>query len=469
MKFKIGDFPDPMPSNPFEHDKLGREEQAKAIATFIENVDGPFVLAINSPWGMGKTAFVKMLKAYLEHQQYSCVYYSAWETDYSVDPLVSFLGEIQQQVIKDPKSEQAEVFEKAKQAAGKIAKNVPGLLLKILVRKGLGLKDEDVEGAVADFAQSTADNLVDAYSDEKQTVQDFKEELTNTVQSLGGGDQKPKLIVFVDELDRCRPDFAISLLERMKHFFDVENIIFVLSTDKQQLGVSLSALYGEGLNHNEYLRRFIDLEIELERPDPEKFATYLANSLELKNYRDFDPRDFNSLTRVFFKDLSLILGLSLRQQIAVFTLVRTAMLATPTNYSLGAPLMIIMAVMKIVNREMYEQYKLPDGKAKPFVDLIRKTEKGDAYANESYGQRLEALLIAGKNKRRAFGDNSASSEYMKYRWEVENANTDEVAQPSRSRDVFNQIQSILSEWNNSINCDYIAKKLDLVKIQPPTK
>lgn len=65
---------------------------------------------------------------------------------------------------------------------------------------------------------------------------------------------------FIDELDRCRPTFAIELLERIKHLFDIQNIVFVLSIDKEQLEASTAAAYGSAINAPEYLRRFIDLE-----------------------------------------------------------------------------------------------------------------------------------------------------------------------------------------------------------------
>ena len=123
--------------------------------------------------------------------------------------------------------------------------------------------DTFTEKALADLVADTIDDAVDAYTAEKSLLEQFHKSLTDTIEKLNAEGKKPQLIVFVDEVDRCRPTFAVELLERIKHLFNVPNAIFVLSLDKQQLAVSLSAIYGSGINSEEYLRRFIDLEYAL--------------------------------------------------------------------------------------------------------------------------------------------------------------------------------------------------------------
>ena len=77
---------------PFDSDSLNREPSVKALSTLIGELQGPFVLAIDSPWGAGKTTFVRMLQSVLETKEYPCLYFNAWETDFSTDPLVAFRG-----------------------------------------------------------------------------------------------------------------------------------------------------------------------------------------------------------------------------------------------------------------------------------------------------------------------------------------------------------------------------------------
>jgi predicted KAP-like P-loop ATPase len=78
------------------------------------------------------------------------------------------------------------------------------------------------------------------------------------------------LIIFIDELDRCRPLYAIECLERIKHIFGIKRLIFVLSIDKKNLAKSIQSQYGN-IDTNNYLRRFIDLEFDLKNPSIDKF------------------------------------------------------------------------------------------------------------------------------------------------------------------------------------------------------
>ena len=75
------------------------------------------------------------------------------------------------------------------------------------------------------------------------------------------------MFLLVDELDRCRPDFAVQYLETIKHVFDVEGLAFVLAVDLLQLENSARALFGDGLNFPEYYRKFAHRNIRLPSPD----------------------------------------------------------------------------------------------------------------------------------------------------------------------------------------------------------
>lgn len=81
------------------------------------------------------------------------------------------------------------------------------------------------------------------------------------------------MIFIIDELDRCNPYYAVKVLERIKHLFNIPNIVFVLSIDKEQLSNSIRGYYGSDLiKADEYLKRFIDIEYTLPDPDVDVFA-----------------------------------------------------------------------------------------------------------------------------------------------------------------------------------------------------
>ncbi len=147
----------------------------------------------------------------------------------------------------------------------------------------LGILDieDDLEKMAADTAGEVAGNLVDAFQKEKQVLEKFRGEVEKAIKQFKAAGKKETLVFFVDELDRCRPTFAIEMLERIKHLFDVPNIVFVLSVDKSQLEASTAAVYGEKINAPEYLRRFIDLEYGIPMVQSKKFTKTLLTRFEL--------------------------------------------------------------------------------------------------------------------------------------------------------------------------------------------
>ena len=84
--------------DPFKNDALSRRDLAARLTYLVLNLDQPFVLGINSPWGSGKTTFVQMWKQHLQNEGFNCLYFNAWETDFSEDPFVAMIGEIRNSI-----------------------------------------------------------------------------------------------------------------------------------------------------------------------------------------------------------------------------------------------------------------------------------------------------------------------------------------------------------------------------------
>lgn len=262
---------------PFKNDILEREEQIKNLTNLFDNIEGQFVFCINGPWGSGKTCFVKMWKYYLESHKYKTIYFNAWENDFSEDPFLPIVNEFMESNAQG-KSE----FKKA-------SKN----LLKILVPSAIKLATAgaiDCTDTVGQNIEDTISNLANSFIDEKfkeqkskkKDIKKFKDELKKVVNydNIQNGSGKNKFVFFIDELDRCKPTFAINLLERIKHIFDVEGIIFVVSIDKEQLGKTLSCVYGNDFDVNGYLARFFDFEYRL----PNKSHFYIEHLLKKADY-----------------------------------------------------------------------------------------------------------------------------------------------------------------------------------------
>jgi hypothetical protein len=93
------------------------------------------------------------------------------------------------------------------------------------------------------------------------------------------------LFVLVDELDRCRPPYAIALLERIKHLFDIDNVVFVVATDTKQLGHAIGAVYGGGFNSTRYLGRFFNRTYYFEEVERRQFVDNLLQQEPLEASR----------------------------------------------------------------------------------------------------------------------------------------------------------------------------------------
>jgi len=263
MKFRLEEIDVPTDA-PFKNDALKRQPVVEFVRDLIKQLDGPFVLALDSPWGSGKTTVVRMLRASLKQDGYTTVYFNSWKDDYVRDPLIPMVAAIDELKAVDAAAQGR--FRKhmttVKNVATTVVKRGAVAAVKMVTLNAVDL-EEASEEILASAAGDATGDLVESFKKEKASLERFHNALEEAVGEVAKGDAPQPLIFFIDELDRCRPTFAIELLERVKHLFDVKSIIFVLSIDKSQLEAITAAVYGERINAAEYLRRFIDLEYSL--------------------------------------------------------------------------------------------------------------------------------------------------------------------------------------------------------------
>jgi predicted KAP-like P-loop ATPase len=177
MQFKLSPIEVP-PDDPFRFDCLERRISVEAIFSLLDNLNGPFVLAIDSPWGTGKTTLIRMLKAFLELKGFSCLYFNAWETDFTTDPLMAFLGEMDQ--LMKTNNHKGKALEKTKKIATLIAKRVLPVAGKIATGGLLDL-DSFTEKALAELVSDSVNDAVDAYSAEKNLIETFHRSLSEAM------------------------------------------------------------------------------------------------------------------------------------------------------------------------------------------------------------------------------------------------------------------------------------------------
>lgn len=254
-----------------QEDAIGRNNALFRFVDLLSNIEDGCAIAVDAEWGAGKTFFVKQAKMILDAKNpqsqmgvdlrqavekmlgkvkfddnYSCredmatVYYDAWENDTHEDPLLSLMyATMQSQQSRYAPERQRDLWEIIC-GAGEASRSGVGGFLSAVGGKD-PLKQEKNEATLKAQAHHFFDELV--------------------------GEHGNRLVFFIDELDRCRPDYAVRLLERIKHYFDDDRITFVFSINMSQLQGIVKGYYGSELNALRYLDKFFDLRVGLPEVD----------------------------------------------------------------------------------------------------------------------------------------------------------------------------------------------------------
>lgn len=390
------------PSDPFKNDLLGRKEEIFNLSLLVSNVNSPAVIAIDSRWGTGKTTFIRLWEQYLQEDSSPSLYFNAWETDFSDDPLVSFLGEMNEglKALIGANKKASEAWDRAKAAGKQIAKRgIPAL-----VRIGTaGIIDTEkiIEDELIKTAGSLTGDALDNYLQQKKAISEFHSALAKFIEKSSSG--KP-LVIFVDELDRCRPNYAIELLERIKHLFSTEGLVFVLALDKEQLGHSIEAVYGAGIDSVGYLRRFIDFEYKLKEPDKANYIDSLFSALQLDIF--FRPRkkygelqyDEDHLKKVFSM-LATNLRLSLREIEQLLASINIAIRTARENEYLFPALLVFLLIAKHFRSDAYQRYVSSEADESELIDYLYEIVPESSRVDSFQCALVEGYLIAAKNNR----------------------------------------------------------------------
>lgn len=258
----------PDKDDPFKDCKLGRKKQAEALKSLITSFDRGGVIALNNRWGAGKTTFIRMFDQHIRNEGYTTIYFNAWENDFDDNPLSALIGELSQHLTQNKHAD--EVIEHG----AKLFLDVSSAFVGHLIEKHIGsAASKTIFEAINNSSAEIFKEELKEYAAKKESLNKFHQSLTEFVAE---NTKKSPLVFFVDELDRCNPDYAVRLLECVKHLFSVPNILFILSVDKTQLEHSVNGFYGsDKFDSNEYLRRFIDVEYSLPKPELEKYIEHL--------------------------------------------------------------------------------------------------------------------------------------------------------------------------------------------------
>lgn len=383
--------------DPFKNDKLQRKQEIENLTSIFNAVDNKMVLAINSEWGTGKTTFLKMWNQYLKDKDYKTIFFNAWENDFIKEPFVAFINEIKNIIGTNELTRS--LIERGKELGKFIIKQSPRAALKIIKNTtGVNLEeyidDNDIEAVM--------NSKFDEYEKAKTSVTKFKEELIKIAKKQFEEDHKP-IIIFIDELDRCRPDFAIRLLERVKHLFNVDNIIFILGIDKEALSNSIKVIYGEQTDINGYLTRFIDLEYRLNDIKKEDYINFLLEKYNFKQIfierikYDFESdraeNDYTEFCQIV-KEFMMNFNLSLRDCEKVMVKLYLILKVRHGDY-IYPYLCIFLLILKKLNNGLYYKLKIGNITYNEIMQQFRNNEKLEIWFNDTSkrGYILKSYII----------------------------------------------------------------------------
>jgi len=252
---------------PYQFDRLGRKPSCDLLTRFATCVLGPCTIAIDAPWGYGKTTFLKLWAADLKKNNFSVIEVNAWKTDYFNDPLLAIFGEMTKELKAINQSDSSTHIGLTELKKWFI--KLTSIAVPRIIAHHTGLTDEDLADLATLFETNPSERL-EQYEEQLSSVENFRSELQNVAEKVRSQTEKP-LIVLIDELDRCRPTYAIEFLEAVKHLMAVNHIIYAYAMNRSELAHAVSGCYGSEFDGKGYLRRFFDIDFTLPLPSRREF------------------------------------------------------------------------------------------------------------------------------------------------------------------------------------------------------
>jgi len=374
----------PIDDELFPEDKLRRAKYATFLTKLLasqgfdqtrekDQQKRNYVLNLNSVWGSGKTYFLKRWSEDIK-EYYPVVYVDAWKKDYSDDPLMTVISSIIEQLRNQAgKDENAPEFKVPRKLIGLLKAAAPGIARGLVKRyagidpvaimsaddnaENIGeIKDENGKPIDMSLAASTVvKHLIAEHDAKSDAIESLKISVSEWVEAVVGLSKKEfPAFIFIDELDRCRPNYAVEMLETIKHIFDIKGVVFVVATDTEQLQHAVKAVYGEGFDAKIYLGRFFNSRYSLKAPNLESFLEVHCDvnkfSKDYLSRINVQIMPFNNDAKVTISNISIILdsfGLSARTAIQI----TDRIVATLSNMPAGSKVDILMLATLLCIKE----------------------------------------------------------------------------------------------------------------------
>ncbi|KVQ75730.1 hypothetical protein WK07_20340 [Burkholderia multivorans] len=272
------------------------------------------MIAIDSQWGGGKTWFGRNWAAKLKQDGHKVAFIDAFEQDYTEDPFLPIAAELSN--LLDPSNDEKKLAKMAAKVATVYLPVAAKMAMRFAAHKILG--EFDVEKEIQDVADAAIKNAeekseefvkqwverrLENYLEERKSLDAFRSALTD----MASKEKKP-VVVFIDELDRCRPDFAVRLIERIKHFFETPNVVFVLLIHREQLSRAIAGVYGPSTDGAAYLSKFVHFFFTLPAAHNHHYIEIVLDRLGFPVDADGSVQEFAN----YFSEWQFLANLTMR-------------------------------------------------------------------------------------------------------------------------------------------------------------
>lgn len=457
--------------DPFQNDLLGRKESAEVLTRLVDAFEGPCVLAVDAAWGNGKTTFLNMWAQHLLKQEFPVIKFNAWETDFSNEPFVTLSAELTkglQEYATGPQTEKTDLTKKInetrKAATEIIRRATPGLLRAATG----GLLGEEVAQALASYAE----DRLSAYEKTQESVEGFRVALEDMAKALSEEREHP-LVIMIDELDRCRPSYAVELLEVAKHLFSVDHVVFVLAVNRDQLGHSIRALYGSEFDAEDYLRRFFDIDFQLPEPERDIFIDASLRAVCVPDYFQRTQRsemwsyeDALAFFQVFFKSSDL----SLRRITQAIHRLGLVLVSLRGKHRLASMAAVVALILRTIDVNLYHRFIRGEASDEQVIDAVFSRPETKDIREEKKSILFEAVTILACCEVSGSCDDEINTPLMaKYRiWaqSAEKSATPDFPDAPRAKDVAYHVHGLLERtpfaYRTGIGFMHSAQCLELL-------
>ncbi len=373
----------------FKNDVLCRKNYGNALLNLVTRSTDELVISLDGQWGEGKTTFVKMWQGLLNESNIPNIYINAFANDYVDDAFIAIASAITTYADKHNHSSDKQMARDFKEAAKKVGIQLFALSAKVALKAAtfgaLSVDDfKDFEGVregiakgVAKMASDFIEERLDSHAKDIELLKSFKQllsELPAYLMKETDGETKP-LIIIIDELDRCKPTYAVEILEKIKHLFSVEKVVFVLVMNKKQLEGSIKCIYGQDIDAHAYLQKFINVETTVPKKmndprlnDVTKYCEHLRKLHELNVIGNNDQ-----LLR-HLKQLAIRFNLTLRQMEKVFTNIAIFYTITDQNEKPLVQIVSFVCVIRVIDNPLFQE--LSNGKVS-YEELCSRKDLSD--------------------------------------------------------------------------------------------